>query len=198
MFSFRRTLLKFLLPISKAIGHIHAPWSRKKIKAKQVEQVLKLAEPGDIILTRTMGELTNFAIQGYFKHVAMYVYDKTVCESISPKTCTTNIYDFLMTKDAFCLLRPKWLTQAERLRAAQIMVSLCGKPYDYMFDIGEEGFYCAESGWFSLDKASEIDGEIFGKRTTMGVQTVLPQDFYDAKSKFDLLAAYPWADMPSR
>ena len=198
MFSFRHVLLKFLMPVSKFIGKIHSPWSRKKIRAKQVEQVLKLAEPGDILLSRTMGELTNFAIQGYFKHAAMYVFDKTVCESISPETSLTNLYDFLMSKDAFCLLRPSWLKQEERLKAAQIMTSLCGKPYDYMFDIGEQAFYCAESCWFSLSKACDTDEDIFKRRTTMGVQTVLPQDFFDAKSKFELVAAFPWAEMPSR
>lgn len=197
-FNFRHIILTIMLPFSKALGKVHAPWSRKKVKARQVELFLKHAKPGDVILTRTMGELTNFAIKGYFKHTAMYVGGNNVCESISPETCITNIYDFLMSKDAVCLLRPNWLTIAERERAAEIMVSLCGLPYDYMFDPGEKAFYCAESVWFSLNKAGGENIQIFKRRKTMGTETVLPQDFYAAKSKFELIAAYPLMDMPER
>lgn len=195
---FRHWLLKTFLPISKMLGKLHSPWSHKKVRARQVELFLKHAQPGDVILTRTLGEITNFAIKGFFKHAAMYVGGNNVCESISPETCTTNIYDFLMSKDAVCLLRPNWLSIGERQRAAEIMLKLCGLPYDYMFDPGEEAFYCAESVWFSLDKAGGENSQIFRRRKTMGTETVLPQDFFAAKSKFELIAAYPLMDMPER
>jgi hypothetical protein len=200
--NFRRFLFKLLLPISKTFGKLHAPWSKKRVKQKQVEDLLERAEPGDVILTRTLGEMTNFTIPEYFKHAAMYVGGSRVVESVSPKTKETGIYDFLMSKDSFALMRARWLTKEERAKSAQIMLTLVGVPYDFFFQMtGKDGakeMYCAESCQFSLAKAKPTEESVFTKRKVLGAESVLPHDFFSAVKSFDAIMRYPLLEVPTR
>lgn len=198
----RRAFLRFLMPISKWFGKLHAPWSKKRVKEKQVKDLIARAERGDIIATRTLGEMTNFSIKGYFKHIAMYVGDEKIVESVSPVTKETGIYDFLMSKDSFALLRAKWLTAEERAKAAEIMRGLIGVPYDYFFEMtgsdGEKAMYCAESGQYALAKAKPEYDSVFTKRQLLGAATVLPHDFFCAEKHFDAIMRFPLTDVPPR
>jgi len=45
-----------------------------------------------------------------------------------------------------------------------------------------EKFYCSELVYFAYDKA--VQHSPFKLRTTLGRETVTPQDFYNAKKKF--------------
>ena len=45
-------------------------------------QVLELLEPGDVLVTRKEHAITNYFLPGYWPHVAMYVGDEQVVESM--------------------------------------------------------------------------------------------------------------------
>jgi hypothetical protein len=103
-----------------------------------------------------------------------------------------------MTKDNICILRPIFapFNNKDVLRTACNIASECfGIKYDFLFEQTEDAFYCSELIAFILNETCIMrtaDVSQFTKRETLGVLTVTPQDYFDAKSKFSLIfLAFP-------
>ena len=181
----RRLLLKISALVSPVLGKIHAPYTRKKLKAKDYRECKSLMKNGMILLTSTRGELTTLFIPGQFSHVAMIVNQNTVIEATGEGVHTTDLIDFILSRDYAVLLKPIWLNEAELDQASKIALQFEGFKYDYYFSASTEQFYCSELAYMAFKEVNpESPIEL---RNRLGQDTFIPQDFWEAKGKFEVV-----------
>ena len=178
-----RELLKLVAWASKIVSEIHMPYSRKLITGRDLLELRKLIRPGDIILSKTRGELGNVGVPGFYGHAAI-VYDLNyVIEATTSGVIKTEICSFLLKKDYAALVRPTFAKDGDMLVAAREANRQVGKPYDYKFNTSDiASFYCSELVWWSYNQAMGVSP--FKPREIFGRQTIVPQDFIDANKKF--------------
>lgn len=168
------------IPLVKFIGRVSAPWVVKQMTGVEYGKIHQLVSPGDILLTRVSGHLSNVLIPGYWKHAAIVAADKeSVIEAVGKGVCHTDLITFVTSKDEIVVLRPTFGTAAEGLAAARFAESKVGMPYDYDFTLGNRAFYCAELVYMAYRKTFGAFG--FGPRERLGVKTVTADDFFEAQ-----------------
>ena len=185
----RLSILKVALPISKWIAKRHSPFSHKLVTENHVEDFKKIYCPGLVLISATYGELANWFIPGKFSHAAMLgsSYLKNyIVEARTSGVCYTRLYDFMMTKDRVIALRPTFCTFDDMIVAAREAEKTIGLPYDFYFLPSNDAFYCSELIGYAYNKFG-----VWTKRTTMGVETIVPDDFYNsaksAKPKWEIV-----------
>lgn len=183
---FRRFLLNASYPALKALGDIGMP--RRKMTEHFFFAAQKLLTPGMVCLTRRDYEASNVLQPGFWKHAAMFVGNDTkgipvVIEAIGKGVSKTGILDFMFSEDYIKILKPKFTGPNEMMNAAGNARSLEGQPYDYQFKPANKAWYCSEVIWWSYNMV--VADSPFTPRTTLGVQTVTPQDFENAKEKWE-------------
>lgn len=130
-----------------------------------------------------MGELTNFFIDGYFKHVAILTDRGTVIEATTHGVIETDLIDFLLRKDYFAVYLPLFADLDQMIAACEFAKAQVGKAYDYEFATSDiKSFYCAEIIYTAYQTA--VGDSPFTLRPRLGQLTVLPNDVADAKSKW--------------
>jgi uncharacterized protein YycO len=193
MFSLlRRVLLEISTPVTKALGYLHAPWSRKEIGAATVrfiENPLK-GIPGAILLSRTNGEFSNVLNPSWWTHGAIYIgYVNgvpSVIEAIGEGVVMRDLIDFCMTKDHICMLTPTFCDEGYMHAACRAAEELTGASYDTKFELGGKAFYCFEVQWYSYKVALGNDTN-WNKRDVLGNPTVLGDDYLRAKGKWNVI-----------
>lgn len=137
--------------------------------------IKETAQPGDVLLSRINGELTNYFIPGFYGHAAIVCAKGKIVESIGKGVRETSIGTFLSDKDYIGIFRGNFGEPLSREKAGIRSRSYVGRSYDYGFKIGKEEFYCSELVWQAY-KDTHPD-MVFCKREIFGVKTVLPDDF---------------------
>jgi uncharacterized protein YycO len=183
--NFRGFIIRLLKPISVWAGKAHYAPHERLIRAGMIEDMLTVMKSGDVIVTYSRGELTNYFIEGPYKHAAIYIGAGVIIQAIGKGVSIENFEDFCASKDRIAILRPTFCDEGTRELAAWNVMSQVGKPYDYYFEIGDGAFYCAELIEWAYRNATK-GASPFTKR-----DTVLPSDFYQAKSKFTLVIECP-------
>jgi len=146
----RNWFLAALTPVFRWFGKQRLRFSTIKITAAHVKAIKISIRPGDIFLSKKIGEATNLVIDGFFKHGAIYApapERPEVVEAIGHGVDESDINEFLYKKDYVKVVRAKFLTAEERAQVAAIAREQIGKPYDFLFDYAEEdnaAFYCFE------------------------------------------------------
>jgi uncharacterized protein YycO len=184
---FRERILRSMYPILKWLSEIYP---ERLVNADFVKEVLSKIQPGDVLVTRENMVMTNFFIPGFWTHALIYVGDGMIVEATGIGVHTTPLEKLLYSKDHVAVLRPKFADAVQCALAVNEAKSLEGDPYDYDFTGDNRAFYCAEVIWYAYDQAMKPAPSPFTKRITWGVQTVTPQDFYQATDKFDLIAKF--------
>ena len=125
-------------------------------------------------------------------HAAIYIGNidsiPTIVEAIGEGVIQRPLLEFLWDKRQIAIMSPKTslLDDVERSTAIEWAKKQVGKPYDYMFTIGddsEEALYCSELCYAAYKHAKSELGFI---RKYRGAKKVVPNDFYHAKRYFDL------------
>jgi uncharacterized protein YycO len=186
----RRYLIRIIKPISVFVGKIKYPPHERLIRASMIDIMAGTINAGDVIVTFSRGELTNKFIEGSFKHAAMYVGAGKIIQAIGRGVSVESFEDFCASKDRMAILRPKFCDASDCKIAAMNATSQLGKPYDYYFEIGDGSFYCAELIEWAYRHAT-LGASPFTKKYVLGCETILPSDFYLAKSKFELVIERP-------
>ena len=183
----RHWLMEKSMPVTHFFGHLHAPFSHKLFTGDDYREFMFLAEPGDIVLTHIRGEFSNLFIPGFWKHASMFVnkYDG-IFQAIGTGTEITPPFDFLKSKDYVCLLRAEFCDKDTRLLAANASRMFIGYPYDYYFEPGSNALYCSEAVLECYRKATDKFSP-FIRKDVFGVESVLPQDYWLAKTKFKVI-----------
>lgn len=196
----RTAVLNAAVPITKKLGALHMPFTHKRVTGRHVFSVLQHLKPGAVFVTRVDGEISNLLIPGDFTHAGMCVasgVSESACslfpsslvpvvEAVGRGVVETDLISFMTSKDRVLLLYPTFATDEEMKKAADFAYSTIGTPYDYYFTPGSKAFYCSELCQHGYEVAL---GEklTFTKRTTLGVKTVLPQDYVNAKEKWSVI-----------
>jgi hypothetical protein len=193
----RLMLLNALIPMTKAAGKLHAPFTHKKVTGYHYYHLKPQLKPGHVLVARKDGELTNLLIPGEFTHAAMYIGESVVriddrdtvvpmvIEAIGDGVVLCDLHTFLMTKDRVGVLQPRFTDEVGMSKAADWAVSKLGMPYDYLFDPGHNAFYCAELAYEAYEQSSP-NGIPFTRWETLGIPTVTPQDFVNATEHWHL------------
>lgn len=170
--------------IAKACGPVHAPWTKKRLDYSVVEEMLQVLQPGDILLTRTHGELTTIAIPGFYKHTAIYMGAGRIIEAISPKAKIGYLANLVLRTDNIAARRMNNITDEEVKLLSAKAKSYVDKEtlYDYhMRFLDESSVSCSELGFNCINFARPNYLELWYR---MGYPSFTPQDFYYADSKF--------------
>jgi len=183
-------IVRLIKPISEIIGKLHYAPHDRLLRASMIKDMLDLIRSGDVIVAYSRGELTNPFIDGDFKHAAMYVGEGNIIQAIGKGVELEGFEDFCASKDRIAILRPLFCDTSTAKIAAKAAKSQIDKPYDYYFEIGEQSFYCAELIEWAYKFATH-GASTFVRKDILGVNTVLPSDFYNAKSKFQLVIERP-------
>lgn len=188
-FSLRRTILRTTYPLTRYLGDVHAPWSRRKLTSEDYHEVRTLLRSGDVILLTKKGEFSNLLIPGYWGHAAMYCGIQGsaayVVEAIGKGVVKTDLIDTVLSRDALMICRPKYATPAQSNKASEWAKDQIGKDYDLFFNPNNDAFYCSELIWLAYQNTM---GETpFTLRKTLGVDTVIPQDIANATTKWEVI-----------
>jgi uncharacterized protein YycO len=193
----RMRLLNMLKPLTEWVGHRHMPFSRKMVTGYHYYNALPHLKKGAVLLSQKHGELSNFLIPGDFTHAAVYCgIEKItalgeefevpyVTEMIGRGAVKTDLITFMMTKDRVAVHFPTFADDGQMAAAADWCVKQADEetPYDYLFDPKNKAFSCAELPQQGYETV--IGKEItFTKREVLGVLTIAPQDYHDAKEKW--------------
>lgn len=121
--------------------------SSYKVKGNYIKEIMRLLQPGDVLLNSHTGFVSSWFIKGKYKHAGLYVLDGDVIHVIGDGIQKESIYSFLRC-DSFAIIRCKnrdliKLAIANAYRQFDRHVK-----YDYDFDITSESaeseFYCSE------------------------------------------------------
>lgn len=142
-------ILKTLKPFIVFIGRIHSPFSRKKITGKHYYQWRKSIEVGTVLLTKTNGEFSNLFNPAKIKHAGIYIGKidsevRYVLEAVGRGVVLTDLVTFLTTKDIVVGCKPKFIDEKFSIYAKESAKMFEGVPYDFLFNKGDDAFYCFE------------------------------------------------------
>ena len=142
--------LRLVRPFIILWGKMHFPFTHKKINGQFYYQVRDLIQVGTVLLTSTRGEFSNLFNPSKPKHGAIYIGRDSngvawVTEAVGKGVVKTDLVTFLLTKDEVVLVKPKFLTEADKYRIYNISHNYIGRPYDYLFKKGAEALYCFEN-----------------------------------------------------
>lgn len=194
---FRLAVLNLTMPIVRVVGRLHAPFSHRRVTGVHYHHAASRLIPGQVLVCRKQGELTNLLIPGDYTHAAVYCGPRVmlvdgqktevrvVVEAVSPRVRVTDLATFLTAKDRVLALSPTFCGAAGMLKAADAALANLGIEYDYLFEPNDgprrRAFYCAELAWDAYRVAFGDMPLPFVLRETLGVPTVTPQDFVDAE-----------------
>ena len=140
--------------------------------------------PGDVLLGRTFGELTNLFIPGKYKHAALFACGVSdypyAIEAIGTGVQKSDLIDFMLKRDIVGIYRMKGIDYKQSVDIVELAKKYIGFPYDYEFRSDNKAFYCSE---FVYSCYKETIGERFKfemwKR--FGSMTVMPSDIARAE-----------------
>lgn len=182
----RRMILRLLYPLTLLLGKIGV---HRRIQDEQFDLIKNLVMPGDILLSRKKFELSNLFIPGKYKHASLLIMSDIIIEATGDGVKFKSLASFLFDKDHICLLRLKNLNTDELACMKMVGQKIHNKPYDYYFENSEKAFYCSELIYYLLKSSCQFF-QTFTLRKSLGVDTVIPNDFYLATKYFDNLGEF--------
>lgn len=192
----RSTIISAATPFLKILSKIEVP-VRRRVDADDAESMRRRGHPGSIMLTWKRLTATNAVIPGEWKHAAMYVGGGKVVEALGSGVVERGLVEFATEKDHVVMLEPTFCDRVTMAIAAKFFVSLVGLPYDYKIEHANDrtknkAFYCSEGIWWSYDQPffARGDRSPFTPRVTLGMPTVTPQDFANAKGLWKEIASW--------
>lgn len=108
---------------------------------QRILDVLRLLQPGDIILRGYRHYLDGMFIPGDYSHGAIYVGDNKIIHAVAAGVSEIDVVEFCMC-DRICILRPSTF-QASAIKTAKKLAK-DNVPYDFGFKCGTSALYCFE------------------------------------------------------
>lgn len=121
----------------------HFPWITWDVHDHKIDlnevmlEAFPLLEPGDIVLHRDDGFLSNIFIGGAMIHAGVYLGDQQLVEAVSEGVIKRHVAHILYS-DRACILRPRFPADVPRDKAIQDAIEwaekIVGFPYDILFE----------------------------------------------------------------
>lgn len=207
--SFKQQSTHALLEYSgRIVSEIRLP-TEKRVSKKVIEQLRPLLRPGDILITRHNGALTNLFLPGFWPHAALYIgnnqeMNKTKQRLDSPHieewqgdVCTFEALkdgvhfrtlEATLNVDAFVVLRPNFSKKVIDDAISRVIVH-AGKGYNFDFDLfRSDQLVCTEVIYRAYDG---VDGKCIPLTERLGKKTLSAEDILDFS--FDTQWATPIA-----
>ena len=174
----------------RAVSHLStSPEHVPALPIKIAHQIQELLQPGDVLVTRKEHAISNYFLPGYWPHVAMYVGDEQVVESMKDGVREREMSS-PFGNDSVAVIRPA--LDAESIQQAiERARSHVGKPYDFDFDFTRaDRLVCTEVVYRSYEGLGEMQ---FSLVRRAGRQTVSAEDLLGLaleEQKFHTVAVY--------
>lgn len=194
--------LKLVGKITSLIGKIHLPWTKKILHGDSARDILEEAEPCDLILVRTGGWFSAWILDKFFgdySHAAMCVDRETITDSTEVGVDTRDMLNILIGIFRVAILRPKLRPEEKQkiLEAYQWLKKLDAQDnieynnslveYEIRLDGAPDKLQCSQYMAWLLNKGRI---NFIEPRKRMGFDSYIPNDFYKAKTKFDLIKEF--------
>jgi hypothetical protein len=185
--------------------------AEKRVTSKIRDRLVKLAEPGDVFVTRHDDAMTNLFLPGFWPHAALYIGTDEerakigVGGSQEEHQSMPGMVRFLEAKkdgvlfrphedtlqvDSCVILRPRISTKS-RSAALNRAISHCGKLYDFVFDFSKaERLVCSELIYRSYDGFEDMHFKLSQKAGNKYLST---EDFLNQSLSagwFEVVALY--------
>ena len=129
-------------------------------------------QAGDVFVTRKECAVTNYFLPGFWPHVAMYIGDDNVVESLKDGVRVRGM-DSPFGNDCLAVIRPQ-LSESEIQAAIARSHSHVGKPYDFDFDFTRsDRMVCTEVVYRSFQGIGQME---FRLTKRAGRQTLSAED----------------------
>lgn len=127
------------------VARIGFPYNRK-VGAEELEFVHRGNLHGYLMCTFTPWQLGNLFIGGPYTHVELMIGSGKAIGGLTSGVTERKIIDILPKVGRYCILRPKFATDAERQLAVDRAIELKnrGLEYDFGFDRDNDQIYCSE------------------------------------------------------
>jgi hypothetical protein len=179
----RNRFFEVVEPLSSWMSEIcltdHAPY----LGNADLRELLAVAQPGMLVLSRRQRKLSNVFVTGHWKHVGVISAGASsgrgarVMEA-SPQggVVELSLDEFVRSSDAALLIAPTLVPPEQWPLVAQAITNHLGKPYDFGYCAGENGrFYCSKLVYFAL--RTVLGREPFPLPLHWGGRGLMPNDF---------------------
>lgn len=192
---FKQHFFKLIEKATKVLGKIRMPWTKKIMTAEQARQILNKARAGDILIVRAGGYLSSIFL-GEFSHVAFVLNQNEILDSTEIGVAKRDTLSCIIGYTRVVIVRPKFTTyekrkSMERAKAIQLADQEDAIHYNFSLVSGNEVskeipdmLTCSQLVRDIVNSAKENYMEL---RKRFGFRSIAPEDFYKAKSKFDLV-----------
>lgn len=111
-----------------------------KLRGEDVEKIMSVVQPGDLILRKYEHYLDSSLIPGEYSHSSVYIGNNKIIHAVSEGVKEIHIIDFCQC-DGILVLRP---TSGQE-KAIERVIRWVGKEYDFKFNSTDSSeFYCHE------------------------------------------------------
>jgi hypothetical protein len=202
--------------VSMMVAHVRVPLQGVGFTPETVRQSIQpKLKPGDILLTRRDGYLSNTFLPGFWGHAALYVgrpdeiralgddpaldaavarlqgndrdgFPFAAVEAIGEGVRLSSA-EFALHANSLAVLRPK--LSNEQIRTAIIRaIELRGVPYDFSFDFSsQDKIICTELVYRAYAPSLDVPFEEVMGRKTLKPDAMLKELFASAKPRADLV-----------
>lgn len=108
------------------------------------QRVRESMKPGDVLLSKSSGHLTNVLIGGTYSHAAFVVGPDKIAEMTANGFDIVDVDKFCKQTTRVCLLRLKEEDETYGKLMAEKAMTFADSNYDLDFDLGVEALYCSE------------------------------------------------------
>lgn len=143
------------------------------------ERVRERMKPGDVLLSKSSGHLTNVLIGGTYSHAALVVGPNRIAEMTANGFDIVDVDKFCKQSTRICLLRLKDGDEAYGILMSYKALEFANAEYDLDFTLGVETLYCSELCYQSdFEKRFQCDlTDLAG----LGRPYISPVGLYQAK-----------------
>lgn len=142
-------ILWMLTPIQKVMQRLGK--SECLITRSQVDSILAVARPGDILLSHETQRLTSYFIKGFWDHAAIVSSRGTVIEAVGTGVREVDLEEWLFKKDYVKVIRT-YFSNTVCLSAGTASLEFIGYKYNFTFSWinpfhvsrNRRGVYCSQ------------------------------------------------------
>lgn len=163
-----KIMLFIFMPFVKFFAHIYVAFKKPEMNGRAFRSIQNLIRPGDVLLSYTKGEASNFFNRERFTHGALYVGDGIIVESVGTGVREDHLSNFCFKKDHVIVLR---FTKKVFIESViSFAIAQKGREYDNDFEDNGKKYYCFELiaaaykqalPGLELPKQEILDGEFY-------------------------------------